>query len=271
MLDDKILKQEVIPYLSIGKVGAEMELDILEVVKAIFYRLKTGCQWRELPIKQFISRPDTTWNAIYYHFNKWCKDGSWKKVWRNIIKKYRRYLDMSCIHLDGSHTRAFRGGECTGYQGRKKYNSTNMLFLVDNQGVILCCSPPISGEHNDLYEIKKYFDEMIEMAKDADLDLSYLFLNADGGFDSAEFRRYLEGCFIEANIATNKRRKKNIDSDYYFDEELYKKRICSEHPFAWMDAFKALLVRYEKLSSTWLSMNLMGMTHIFLRKISSQI
>ena len=56
MLDANLIEIEVIPYLSVGKVGKEPEINLLEVVQAIFYRLKTGCQWRFLPVKQFISR-----------------------------------------------------------------------------------------------------------------------------------------------------------------------------------------------------------------------
>lgn len=32
----------LLPYLSSGKVGKERELEFLEIVQAIFYRLKTG-------------------------------------------------------------------------------------------------------------------------------------------------------------------------------------------------------------------------------------
>jgi len=271
MLDVKILKNEVLPNLSYGKVGKKREIDLLEIVMTIFYRLKTGCQWRELPLKQFISREGTKWGSIYYHFNKWCKDGSWEKVWTTILKKYKQYLDMSCVNLDGSHTRAFRGGDAVGYQGRKKYNSTNMLYLIDNQGVILFCSNPISGNHNDLYEVGEQFDRIIQMAKASEINLSHLFLNADAGFDDSAFRNYLEGLYIEANIEFNKRNGSSVDRDIFFDEELYRKRSKCEHSFAWMDGFKGLLVRYETLASTWLSMNLMGMAHIFLRKIKGHI
>ena len=266
MLDTKLIIIEVLPYLSMGKVGKESEINILNIVEAIFYRLKTGCQWRLLPVKQFVDRAGTTWNAVYHHYSKWCKDGSWENVWNHILKKYKSLVDMSCIHLDGSHTRAFRGGEEVGYNGRKKYNSTNILFLVDNQGIILGCSRPISGEHHDLYEIQNHFGEIIEMVKESDLDLSYSFLNADAGFDDKEFRKYLEGLLIEANIDFNKRNGSNISREEYFDEELYQNRSTCEHPFAWMDAYKGLLVRYEKLSVTWLSMNIMGMIHLLLKK-----
>ena len=64
MLDKDIIKNEILPYLT---VGTGLELNLLEVVQTIFYPeasgLKTGCQWRELPMKQFISRENTSWNA----------------------------------------------------------------------------------------------------------------------------------------------------------------------------------------------------------------
>ena len=140
MLDKDIIKNEILPHLSDGKCGKEKEIEKLGIVLTIFHRLKTGCQWRELPIKQFVTREGTVWGSIYHHYNRWCKDGSWQKAWQHILKKYRKYLDLSCVNLDGSHTRALQGGEAVGYQGRKKGKTTNMLFLVDNQGIILFCS-----------------------------------------------------------------------------------------------------------------------------------
>jgi len=268
MIDKNIIENLIVPHLSKGKCGKESELNICEVVEAIFYRLKTGCQWRQLPIKQFISRAgETKWQSIYHYFSKWCKDGSWENVWIELVSKYKEYLDMSCLNLDGSHTRSLQGGESIGYQGRKKYRSTNMLFLIDNQGVILFCSQPIPGNHNDLYMIKKHFKSMLEMATKTGIAIKGLFLNADAGFDSEDFRRYLEGENIFANIAFNKRRNQVNKTDSYYDEQLYKRRSFCEHSFAWMDAYKALLVRYEKLASHWFAINIMGMMHIFLLKI----
>jgi transposase len=98
------------------------------------------------------------------------------------------------------------------------------------------------------------------------LDLKHLFLNADAGFDDNKFRQCLESIFIEANIDFNKRNGTGTDREEYFDEVLYKERFTCGHPFAWMDPYKGLLVRYEKLSATWLSMNIMGMLPLILKK-----
>lgn len=61
---------------------------------------------------------------------------------------------MDLIHSvrlapEGSHTLAKNGGACVGYQQRKKAMTTHLLFLADNQGLMLACSEPVGGEDND--------------------------------------------------------------------------------------------------------------------------
>jgi hypothetical protein len=41
--------------------------------------------------------------------------------------------------------------------------------------------------------------------------------------------------------------------------------------FAWLDAFKALLIRYETAALNWLSLNIIGMAISFIRKIDRKI
>lgn len=71
----------ILPNLSVGLRGKECETGmLLEIVSAILYRLKTGCQWRHLPVKQFFSNKILTWQGVYYHFNKWVKDGRCRRL-----------------------------------------------------------------------------------------------------------------------------------------------------------------------------------------------
>ena len=41
---------------------------------------------------------------------------------------------MSCVQLDGSHTRCRQKGESAGYQARKKAVTTNSIFCVIIKG-----------------------------------------------------------------------------------------------------------------------------------------
>jgi transposase len=96
-----------------------------------------------------------------------------------------------------------------------------------------------------------------------------LFLNADAGFDSLSFREFCDGLNIIANIDINKRNSKNTDYEYLLDEKLYKERFAVERTNAWLDAFKALLVRYEVLARNWSSLHYLAFSMILLRKIKS--
>ncbi|KAA5542922.1 hypothetical protein [Adhaeribacter rhizoryzae] len=92
------------------------------------------------------------------------------------------------MQLDSSQTICKNGGESIGYQTRKVANSCNSLFLTDNKGQMLACSPPVSGAHHDLYEIEAVSKQLFNLLKEAGIETEGLFLNADAGFDSAKFR-----------------------------------------------------------------------------------
>jgi putative transposase len=63
--------------------GRERETDIREVLNAIFYLLKSGCQWRMIP------NDFPKWQTVYDYFRKWKKDGTWKKIHDKLRDKVR--------------------------------------------------------------------------------------------------------------------------------------------------------------------------------------
>ena len=95
----------IISFLSVGKRGFKSNFDLASIFLLILKRLKTGVQWRELPIESYFEKGEISWQNVYYYFNKWNKDGSFQRVWLNLLSKKKRKLDMSCVQLDGSHTR----------------------------------------------------------------------------------------------------------------------------------------------------------------------
>ena len=267
-----IMEKWIIPHLSVGERGFEPTVPINEIVDAIFHRLKTGCQWRELPTKQFFSGKVLSWNSVYHHFNEWSKDGCWQKAWINILSEKQSFLDLSSAEFDGSHTPAKNGGDAVGYQGRKSSNTTNALFLSDSQGIMLGMSTPQEGQHHDLFEIQTLFDEICNILKSAGINLKGLFLNADSGFDSKEFKEACQREEIILNVKPNPRNSTNQElyksGTHIFDEQLYKDRSVIEHANAWIDGFKALLVRFEFSVRNWVSLHFMAFSVIFLRKIN---
>jgi transposase len=70
------------PKTSEGQSGRP-PLDLRDVVNAILYLNKTGCQWRMLP------REFGHWNSIYHYFNDWCKRGIWHRILISLNQKER--------------------------------------------------------------------------------------------------------------------------------------------------------------------------------------
>jgi hypothetical protein len=62
------------------------------------------------------------------------------------------------------------------------------LYLSDRQGLPLALSNPLAGNHNDIYEIKKSSEELFSILNEAGISTDGLFINADSGFDSKDFR-----------------------------------------------------------------------------------
>ena len=264
-LPKKFITKNLLPHLSQTNLGRKTKVPLWRIVRGIIFRIKTGCQWRELPIGAFCSRILTTWNTFFYHFNKWSKDGSWKRMWTELLSIHKMKLDMSSVQLDGSHTPAKRGGEAVAYQRRKKAKTTNALFLTDKQGIPLSISEPIDGNHNDLFEIEIFFTKMITDLEQSSIKTNGLFMNADAGFDSEGFRKICLAKGIIANIDFNKRNSKNTDNQPLLDDVLYKERFSVERTNAWIDAFKALLVRFETKAKNWSSLHHIAFSLIILR------
>ena len=262
VLDKDTIKSEILPYLSVAKRGYVTKSDLVEVIQCILYKLKTGCQWHMLPVSAIFTGRVLSYKSVYAHFRKWSRNGEWKKVWGMILSRHRSFLDMSSVDLDGSHTTTLRGGECCGYQGRKKRTTTNAIYVTDRQGIPLAMSTPVSGSHNDLHNISLVLQDLFAGIKDSGLSVSGLFLNADAGFDSALFRRGCHQQEVFPNVAFNKRR-----DDELFDELLYKERYSIERTNAWMDSYRSVLNRFDTTQTSWEGWNYIAFILIFLKKI----
>ena len=266
MLDKDTIKNEILPHLSKAKRGYVTQSCLIEVVNAILYKLKTGCQWAFLPVEALFSGKVLSHGAVYHHYNKWSKSCEWKSMWVRLLDKHRNELDMSGVDLDGSHTAALRGGEEVGYQGRKKRKTPTALYLTDRQGLPIAMSSPKSSEHHDVHDIEKVIGDMFNDLEKSHIRVDGLFLNADAGFDCDALRGFLCEKEIIANICINKRRE-NAD-DIFVDDELYAERYSIERTNAWMDSFRTLLNRFDTTVANWTSWNYLAFAVLLLKKIS---
>ena len=57
----------IIPFLSVGKRGFKSNFDLATIFLLILKRLKTGVQWRELPIEVYFEKGEISWQNVYYY------------------------------------------------------------------------------------------------------------------------------------------------------------------------------------------------------------
>lgn len=84
-----------------------------DAMNAIFFVLKTGCQWNALNETGICSS-----SSAHRRFQEWTKKGVFKKIEKKMLEKYDETegIDWSFCSTDGAMTKAPLGGE----KNRKK-------------------------------------------------------------------------------------------------------------------------------------------------------
>lgn len=99
------------------------EHDKRELVNAVLYRVKTGCQWRMLP-KDFPPH-DTVWSF----YRRACVKGIWEKAMDKLVTKARvdanRSPEPSYCLIDSQSTKTANKNENRGIDGGKKQKAEN--------------------------------------------------------------------------------------------------------------------------------------------------
>ena len=116
--------------------GRPRSHDLREILNAVFYVPRSGCQWRLLP-DDF-----PRWPTVYWYFRKWLIDGTWERINRALRERLRVRLKRDPQPTAGigdsqSVKTAGVGGEERGYDGGKKVKGRKRHLLVDTEGFVL--------------------------------------------------------------------------------------------------------------------------------------
>ena len=108
-----------------------------EILDAIFYLLKSGCQWRLLP------HDFPRWPTVYWYFRKWRIEGTWEHINRAIRERLRVRLKRdpqpSAGVVDSQSLKSTAvGADERAYEGGKKVKGRKRHVLVDtDEGFVL--------------------------------------------------------------------------------------------------------------------------------------
>ncbi len=115
--------------------GRPRKVDPRDVVDALFYILRTGCRWRDLP-KDF-SPKSTGWR----YFDEWRHDGTLDKIHDRLRREVRvvekPYHPRTSASVDSRSVDATSGGECRGRDNAKDVDvdGRKRHIVVDSLGL----------------------------------------------------------------------------------------------------------------------------------------
>jgi putative transposase len=225
--------------------------NLRSIWNAIQYLVKTGCQWRMLPLNF------AKWQLVYYYYKKWSDleqfDLLLAKLRERVRIKKGQKAEASLGILDSQSVRWGNNRALNSYDGNKKVKGIKRHIIVDKNGFLVAVMVTVAHIHDSkaVMLLMRVLKEMLCGIK---------VIIADGGYrgEIAEQVKKSFGYIIQV-VMRSDGKKAGFKPTH--------KRWVVERTIAWFDNDRRLCRNYEFLLESSENMVKLAAIKLLLNKI----
>ena len=204
------------------------------IIDEILYVLKTGLAWRNI-------RSPVHWNTLYQHFKILVNFKIFDKLFNFFKKVYLKSHKSNIFIIDSSFIfNKFGKNKIARNKFCKNKNCNKISYVTDEIGVPLSVIVD-KGSIHDISFFNKHINDIYNNNRNNSGNPSFIL--ADKAYESKKYRNILSNYNCKLMIP----KKKNMINSYYFDKQIYKKRIIIENTFQKLKVFRKVPIRYDRL------------------------
>ena len=233
--------------------GRPIELNMRQVVNAIFYIARTGCQWEYLP------KDYPNYHSVYYHYRKLCQDGTWRRINTALRKldRQRRGRDEEPTAgiMDSQSAKTTEAGGERGYDAGKKINGRKRHIIVDTVGNLLDVVVHAAGIQ-DYHGAKQVLCKLMETV-------------------STLKKVWADGIYKKGGLISWVRETLNMTLEVVERErgqvgfQILPRRWVVERTFAWLGRYRRLSKDYERCTRSSEGIIYIASIHTMMRRVAT--